>query len=63
MNREATSTVVVAGLVAGLVATVLTAVTQAGAGGAYGFMFLSLFGMAIYLLWPDIRARLSRRAR
>lgn len=63
MNREATSTVVVAGLVAGLIATVLTAATQTGAGGAYGFMLLSLLGMAIYLLWPDIRARFSRRGR
>jgi hypothetical protein len=37
----------------------LTAVTRAGAGGAYAFIFGSLFVFCIFLLWPDLRARIA----
>jgi hypothetical protein len=59
MNRNSTATLVVSSLVTGLVVVGLTAVTRAGAGGAYAFLFLGLFALSIFLLWPDLRGRIS----
>jgi hypothetical protein len=57
MNRTSTATLVISSLVTGLVVVGLTAVTRAGAGGAYAFLFLGLLALGIFLLWPDLRAR------
>lgn len=57
MTRGSTANVVVSSLLMGAVATLLTALTGTGAGGAYGFLFLGMLVLAIYWLWPDLRAR------
>lgn len=59
MNRTSTATLLVSSTITGVIAFALTAVTGTGAGGAYAFMFIGLLVLAIFLLWPDVRARFS----
>lgn len=61
MNRNSTATLVVSSLATGVVVVGLTAVTRAGAGGAYAFLFLGLLALGVFLLWPDLRARFGSR--
>lgn len=63
MNRDSTATLLISSLVTGLVVIGLTALTEAGAGGAYGFLFLGLLAFGIFLLWPDLRNRFFRGRR
>jgi hypothetical protein len=48
-------------LVAGAVATLLTALTGGSAGAAYGFLLLAMLVLGIYWLWPDLRTRFFGR--
>jgi uncharacterized protein (DUF58 family) len=59
MNRTSTATLVISSTITGVIAFALTAATGTGAGGAYAFMLIGLLVLAIFLLWPDLRARLS----
>jgi len=61
MSRGTTPHVVASSLVAGTVATLLTALTGGSAGAAYGFMLLAMLVLGIYWLWPDLRARFHER--
>jgi len=61
MNRDSTATLLISSLVTGMIVVGLTAVTRAGAGGAYAFLFLGLLALGIFLLWPDLRARFGNR--
>lgn len=63
MNRDSTATLLISSVVTGLVVVGLTALTQVGAGGAYGFLFLGLLALGIFLLWPDLRSRFFKGRR
>jgi len=63
MNRESTTTVVILGLLVGLVDAALVALTGAGVPGLYAFGVAGGLAVVVFIGWPDVRARFSGRQR
>jgi len=61
MRRTSTLGLALGALVTALAAITLTAVTHAGAGGAYAFLLSGVTAYMIFLMWPE-RSRFRRRA-
>lgn len=60
MHRTSTLTLAVGAILIAVGAAALTAITGAGAAGAQGFLFGGVFVFSVFLIWPDLRARLVR---
>ena len=61
MRCTSTLGLVIAAAFVALVAAVLTAITQTGAGGAYAFLLTGIAAYLVFLMWPE-RTRFRRRS-
>ena len=63
MNLRSFRALLLGATITALSTLVLTAVTDTGMAGIYGFGFVSLVGFCLYLAWPEIHSsRISKRA-
>jgi hypothetical protein len=53
MHRTSTAGLVIGSALVAACAIALTALTGAGAGGAYAFLFAGLFIFCVFLIWPE----------
>jgi hypothetical protein len=56
MNLRSFKALLLSATIAAMVTSILTSVTNTGMAGIYGFGFLSLIGLCLYLAWPEIRS-------
>ena len=61
MRRTSTLALMIAAAFIALIATMLTAITQTGADGAYAFLLTGITAYLVFLMWPD-RTRFRRRS-
>jgi hypothetical protein len=61
MSRESTATLIALSVLGGFLAFALTAATNTGMAGIYGFGVAATLAIVVFMGWSDVRARFSGR--